>query len=278
MKKVVYLFVLLFIIGVVGTLVSVSASGGFSLETYSVHDQAVVKNKEISQIEIDISSSDLTVHPTSEDEITVEFIGKISKKLKKKLKLDVEENAQTLKIALEGEEQIKFNIGVLIVDTNVELLLPEKIYDSIKIDTSSGDILVKELKANETLFETSSGEIKIDDLESPKNQFFTSSGEMELSNITGNLSAESSSGDIIVENNHVTGDINANTSSGDVTVEFLNDPTSLSIDFNASSGNGEVTLDGVNFEERSENKIRGQIGSGDFSLSVQTSSGDFYLK
>lgn len=278
MKKIVYGLLLLFIIGVVGTIISVSASGGFSLDTYNVSEKVVVNNKDFSKIEIDLSSSDLTVLPTTEKEITVELNGKISKKLKKKIKLDVKERDNTLKIELKDEDQIKFNIGVMIVDTNVEVYLPEKIYESLKIDLSSGDIEIENIKSKEFILEASSGDIIVRDLEATINQFHTSSGEIKASNIIGNIAADTSSGDITIQNEEVTGDIKAEASSGNVTVEFEKEPSSLAIQFKANSGEGEVTLDGVSYEEKSENEIRGKIGSGDFKLKVDTSSGDFYLK
>jgi lia operon protein LiaG len=278
MKKIVYGLLLLFIIGVIGTIISVSASGGFSLDTYNVNDKVVVNNKDISKVEIDLSSSDLTVLPTTDKEITVEFNGKISKKLKKKIKLDVKERDNTLKIELKDEDQIKFNIGVMIVDTNVEVYLPEKIYESLKIDLSSGDIEMENIKSKEFILEASSGDIIVRDLEATINQFHTSSGEIKASNIIGNIAADTSSGDITIQNEDVTGDIKAEASSGDVTVEFKEEPSSLAIEFRASSGEGEVTLAGVSYEEKTENKIKGKIGSGEFNLKVDTSSGDFYLK
>ncbi|HLO11618.1 MAG TPA: DUF4097 family beta strand repeat-containing protein [Pseudoneobacillus sp.] len=278
MKKIVITMVLLFVIGVIGTLVSVSASGGFSLDTYNIHDNAVVTNKDISKIEIDLSSSDLTVQPTSEDEISVELSGRISKKLKKKLKLDVNEKGETLKIGLKGEDQFKFNVGVLIVDTSVEVFLPEKLYNTIKIDTSSGDINVGNLKAKETVFEASSGDLTIKNLDSLNQRYHTSSGEMELSDVVGDITAESSSGDIIIQNFNSYGNIDASTSSGDITVGYKNTPSSLEFDFKGSSGEGEVTLDGATYEDKSEHEIRGKVGSGGFTVSAQTSSGDFYLK
>ncbi|CAG9610798.1 DUF4097 family beta strand repeat-containing protein [Pseudoneobacillus rhizosphaerae] len=278
MKKVVYLMLMLFIIGVVGTLVSVSASGGFSLDTYNVSDKAVVNNVDISRVKIDLSSSDVTVHSSDTDEITVEMNGKISKKLKKKLKLDVQEKSKTLKIGLAGEDQIKFNIGVLIVDTNVEVFLPQKIYDSIQIDTSSGDILIQDLKAKETIFDTSSGDIIARNMYTEVNRFHSSSGEMELSNVTGDIQAESSSGDMIIDYVNANGNLDAKTSSGDVSVTYRNEPNSLAIDFQGSSGEGEVSLKAVSYEEKSENSIRGVIGEGFYKLKVETSSGDFSLR
>lgn len=278
MKKLVYSLLVLFIIGVIGTLVSVSASGGFSLDTYDVGDQAVINNTDISEIEMDLSSTDISIHPTEDEKITVDFNGKISKKLKNKIKLDVQEKGNRLKIGLKGEDQIKLNIGVLIIDTQVDVYLPHKVYDSLKIDNSSGDIEMKDLKVKELSLGTSSGDLILHNVESNSHLFHTSSGEMNLSNVIGDLTLESSSGDIFIQNEQASGNISANTSSGDISVEFQQEPKSLAINFSASSGEADVTLNDVNYEVKSEHQVIGKIGSGEYKVNAHTSSGDFYLK
>ncbi|MFD2445413.1 DUF4097 family beta strand repeat-containing protein [Bacillus sp. CGMCC 1.16607] len=278
MKKIVYSMLFLFSVGVAGTLISVSASGGFSLDTYNVGDQVVVNNKNISDIEVELSSTDVTVHSTSDKEITVELNGKISKKLKKKLNLDVKEKGDTLKISLDGEDQIKFNIGVLIIDTNIDIYLPEKLYDSINVDISSGDIDLKELKAKEYSLETSSGDISAKDIDGVQSNINATSGDIDLKNVKGDISIVSTSGDINIHNKEVFGNIETKATSGDVTVEFDKQPESLAIDFNATSGDGKVSLDGVSYEEKTEDEIRGKIGTGEYKLIVDITSGDFVLR
>jgi lia operon protein LiaG len=278
MKKLVYSMLFLFAVGVVGTLISVSASGGFSPETWSIHDEVQVKGAEISRIEVDLSGSDVALHPTDGDEIIVELNGKISKKHKEKVRLDVDDNGGTLKVGIKGLDQIFLNVGVLILDTNVEVFLPQKIYDSIHVNTSSGDITVQGFKAKKTLLEASSGDLLVRDFHSDQHMFQTSSGEMELSNVTGDIEAKSSSGDILIKYENTSGNLDAKTSSGDINVEFREQPDSLAIDFKGSSGEGRVSLDGVNYQEKSENEIRGVLGSGDYKIKAETSSGDFSLR
>lgn len=316
MKKFVYMLIVMFAIGVTGTLLSVSASGGFSLDTYSVTDKEVIPAQDIQSLSVDLSSSDLSVVPTKEKEIIVELNGKISKKLKKKIELDVKESGKALKVGLRNENQIQFNIGVLIVDTDVTIFLPEKIYDSISLTTSSGDIKIQDLegdgislkansgdivaensKAKETfIMDTSSGEITsksneadrfemsassgdllIEDQKAIEAVLETSSGEMKLENIIGDLSAEASSGDIIVSNEEVTGNIHAETSSGDIKIDFAKKPASLAFEYRGSSGEGTIGLEDVAYDEKTEHEIIGKIGSGKYKLKANTNSGDFYL-
>ncbi|SFB24098.1 MULTISPECIES: DUF4097 family beta strand repeat-containing protein [unclassified Bacillus (in: firmicutes)] len=316
MKKFVYLLLVMFAIGVTGTLLSVSAAGGFSLDTYSVSDKEVISAQDIQRISVDLSSTDITVIPTEDKEITVELEGKISKKLKKKIELVVKESGKTLKVGLRNENQIKFNIGVLIVDTKVNIFLPEKLYESIDLTTSSGDITIQDLegkglslkassgdivaensKAKETFkIKTSSGEITSKNNEADRFEMSassgdllvvdqkaietvleTSSGEMKLENIIGGLSAQASSGDIFVVNEEVAGNIHADTSSGDIKIEFVNKPTSLALEFRGSSGEGNIGLEGLHYDEKNEHEISGKIGSGKYQLIANTNSGDFYL-
>lgn len=316
MKKFVYLLIVLFVIGVTGTLLSVSASGGFSLDTYSVTDKEVIPAQDIQSLSVDLSSTDLTVIPTKDKEIKVELEGKISKKLKKKIELDVKESGKTLKVGLRNENQIQFNIGVLIVDTDVTIFLPEKLFDSITLTTSSGDITIQDLqgdgitlkassgdivaensKAKETFkIDTSSGEITSKNNEAGRFEMSassgdllivdqkaieavleTSSGEMNLENIIGDLSAEASSGDIFVANEEVRGNIHVETSSGDIKIDFTQKPTSLAFEYKGSSGEGTIGLEGVAYDEKTEHEILGKIGSGKYKLKANTNSGDFYL-
>ncbi|WP_075980065.1 DUF4097 family beta strand repeat-containing protein [Bacillus massilinigeriensis] len=317
MKKLASGLLLLLVIGMVGTIVSLKANGGFSFDTYNVSDKKTVNGENIEEVEIDSSSSDVKVVPTDEKEISIELSGKVSKKLKRKLQLDVVERGNKLEVALKGENQLKFNIGVLIVDTNINVYLPEKVYQSIKVETSSGSNEIDSLKAKELSLRTSSGDLlardsvaedtfiiqsssgEVDlknnkanifdvkvssgslyavDLDGKESTFHSSSGEISLKNVIGEIVAEASSGEIIIDNEETTGNMYTETSSGDVSVAFDKKPTSLAIDFKGNSGEGNVEIKGLKYDEKSEDNIIGQIGSGQYKLKVRTSSGDFELK
>ncbi|WML50222.1 DUF4097 family beta strand repeat-containing protein [Neobacillus sp. PS3-34] len=317
MKKFVYILLILFVIGLAGTLVTVNANGGFSFDTNNVSDKAVIDNDGIKKLKVDLSSSDVSIHPTTDKEITVELSGKISKKLKKKIKLAVRENGDTAEVSLKNENQIKFNIGVLIVDTNVDIYMPKEMFESIRLETSSGDIAAEGLTAKEISLQSSSGDIAVEnskaedlfaiqtssgDISSMKNSgekldmkassgdinvkdqesreavIQSSSGEIRLRNISGNLAADSSSGDIFIKNKEITGDFNAESSSGDITIEFDKNPSSLAFDFRGNSGEGKVEFGGVKYEEKKENELIGTIGLGEYKLKARTNSGDFTLR
>jgi lia operon protein LiaG len=317
MKKLVYGLLLLLAAGIAGTVATAGASGGFSFNTKEVFDEKIIANKDIKNIEIDLTSADLTLHQTSDEDIKVELNGKANKKYSDRFQLDIDENGETLDINLAGEDRIEFNFGINIVDTNVDVYLPERVFDRINAKTSSGDIDASGIKAKEivlnsqsgdvgmdssasegkTVLKTSSGDIQslsnsapaldlksesgdmmIRDQKAKETLLYTSSGDINVVNAAGAVKADSSSGDIHIENKKLTGNIDAEASSGEIIIELDEKPDSLSVDFKGGSGEGTVDLDGLSYEEKSEDEIQGKIGSGKYAIKARTSSGDFQLR
>ncbi len=317
MKKIVSALFLMLGIGVVGTLVSVSATGGFSLDTYKVEDKIVIDESKFNTLLFNFSSSDVNVLPSKEEKITVELDGKVSRKFKEKLKLESDGKGDTLEVTLTGQDQLKFNIGVLIIDTNITVYIPEKSFEEISVITSSGEVKAKDLLAKNLHFKASSGELEVsncraegvmslstssgeivangldadtieaeassgtvvlDKVKAGFSTIETSSGEIEISQIKGDVMAKASSGSISILNEQLYGNINAEASSGEITVEFKENPSSLKIDFSGSSGEGNIDIENVSYQTREENRIVGIIGSGNYELNVRTSSGDFYVR
>jgi lia operon protein LiaG len=317
MKKIVSALLLMLGIGLVGTLVSVSASGGFSFETYEIKDELVIENKDVEDLNFHFASSDIEVVPTTDENITVELEGKISKKLKEKVSLVAEENGGQVNVTLLDKNQKVFNIGILIYDTNIRIHVPEKEYhsttiatesgdirtegilakkltvkansgdvrvktsegrESFEVATSSGDITVEQVKSEKLTLASSSGDVYLKGSQAESTRTVASSGDVEISKASGNIETITSSGDISFSNQQPTGHIIAKSSSGDVMIEFKEKPASLELDYKGESGTGMIDLKGMSFLEKEEDRMIGQIGDGKYKLNVITNSGDFHLK
>ncbi|MDX8363240.1 DUF4097 family beta strand repeat-containing protein [Cytobacillus sp. IB215316] len=294
-KLLVGLFVVLFI-GIIGSVVSINATGGLSFNTVDLLEKKEVKNEEIKKIDIDFPSTDIEVQPSDDDSFIIEVNGRVSEKLKDKFKLNVEEQGDLLKVEFQDPNTF-FNIGVSIVDTTVSVYLPTKVYESVTINTASGNIEAEQLNTNQLNVSAASGNIKMKDMQAEKvytstasgnitvdqqqaitSSFEVASGNMYLTNVVGNVTAHSSSGNITLHNEESSGNISANALSGNVKIEYEKAPSSLYINFKATSGNGKVELDGVNYEEKSNDRIIGTIGSGDHEIIVDITSGNFKLQ
>ncbi len=295
MKKIVIGALMVLAFGIVGAIATASFTNVFTMQTVGYHDEKEVNGKDIQNIEINGSSTDIIVVPTKSNEIKVVLDGQMSESMKDKYKLTIDQSGDTLKVT--AESNMFFHIGMAITDLVLEIEVPQKVYDSISVsassgtidiqdlqvkdfstDVSSGDIFVEDVKV-EGQFEgeSSSGTLRISNTNAINYELEASSGDIIMENAVGDITADTSSGTITIDNQEVAGDILAEASSGDVMISFQKAPTSLAIDFEGSSGDGVVNIDGVNYEEKSEELIKGSIGDGEYKLFVRTSSGDFEL-
>ncbi|UHA60698.1 DUF4097 domain-containing protein [Metabacillus litoralis] len=297
MRKAVMFAFFLIVVGIAGSVVTAATTDVFSLEMKDILQEEEVKGTEIQQIEVGTSSTNIKMVPSKGDSIKVKLTGKVSEKLKDKYKLVVTEEGDTVNIDVENQD-LYFYVGFSFIELNLEIEVPEKEYQSLVVESSSGDIDISQLKVEEFRTEASSGDITIDQISVSTNNKMeassgtihvknssasvfdlgASSGDIILQNVDGHVEAETSSGSIELNNKQVTGNINALASSGDVIVQFDESPKSLAVDFTGSSGEGVIELEGFSYEDKSENIINGKIGSGEYELKVRTSSGDFQLK
>ena len=116
-----------------------------------------------------------------------------------------------------------------------EIWLPSKIYDSLSVQTVSGDIRSDfplapgALTANST-----SGDITFPDLESDRTSVSTISGDILLSSVSGaSVSLSTTSGNIVTGD--ISGESNVSTTSGDITTALLGGGT-------VSTTSGEVRI------------------------------------
>jgi DUF4097 and DUF4098 domain-containing protein YvlB len=169
-----------------------------------------------------------------------------------------------------------------------------------EIETTSGDISIKRIKANLEV-ESSSGDISINDLvgdlemqsTSGDQRIYTAegnidtrsssgditlsgfsgdieisatSGDVELRGGIGTLNIETSSGNIEGSDVELNGDAYLKATSGDIEIDFVNDIDDLSFDLTATSGDLDVG------NKAGEKKL--YINRGGFRIVGVTSSGD----
>ncbi len=295
MKKVVLGALVLLIVGLVGSVATASFSDVFSINTVEIYEEEKVKANSIETIDVKLSSTDLYLEPISGDDIILELSGSVSKKIKDQYELVVDQKGDGLEVSLDKLD-VMFYVGVTRIDLDLTLKLPEKIYHSILIEASSGDIEMRDLQLSkvrtnvssgdvtvenitteELVLETSSGDIKMINSKAGLFDLAASSGDVIMENLKGNIKVNTNSGSISLDNEEVSGNMNFTATSGDVEVRFKNKPSAISLDFKGTSGEGIVNVEGFNYSEKSEDRVVGQIGNASHELKVRTTSGDFSL-
>ena len=292
MRKLIILFIAIFGIGLMGVLILMSSFGGFDFNTVSLYEKKVLENDKIDQIDITHTSTDVKIIPTKDQNMTVELNGKVSKRVKDQYKLEVKEDGEKVKIAVIRDDNQWFS-GLDLNNSNVDLnlKLPEKIYELIHINLSSGDMDLNEIQAKEVSLITSSGDINVKKGEVEKRLSINSSsgdlmlqnlkaetlhvdlasgdssikhtetksvmlasksGNVQMNDVKGDIEVVVSSADTKIVNNEMNSDIKIESSSGDVDIHFQKQPQSLNLNYDGVSGEGTVQLDGMLYEEKSD--------------------------
>ncbi|MGO4889554.1 DUF4097 family beta strand repeat-containing protein [Anaerobacillus sp. MEB173] len=313
--------IVLFVIGIlvlaVGLKAINSSQSVFALfsNMEEIYESKVVE-EEIISIDIRSSSPSVSMIPSNRDDILIELNGEVNSKLANSFSLDVKTSGEKLTIYVNRKSETIRNIfGTNIINVNLDVFVPEKIYNTISITTSSGKISISDMHGEsfdltassgsidtsnisaekELHVKTSSGRIEVtasnadsidsrassgavtfNDIRTKNVRVATSSGKIELNNVAGEIKADASSGRITINNEELLGNIHVSTSSGRVDIR-LNETPSAVVDFKGSSGKGSVNIPGFLFEEKLNNQIYGNVGSGEYTIKVRTSSGGFDL-
>lgn len=269
---------------------------------------------DIKQIKVRVNSPDVRIVPTEQEELSIKLKGRVSKRLKDQLFLDIKQTSESLKIMIDHVHHFFFGINTKQLTLLIEV--PRKTYESIIVATSSGDIdaeglsagvvdlrassgdiEAKNIRADEKIvIETSSGEIDAGDIQGKAidvqassgdvslkdvagalTKVKTSSGDVDIDHLIGDLSTRTSSGEIEIDSPEPTGHWKCRASSGNVSVRFQDIP-SLAVDFSGGSGSGRIKHREMVYQEHREHRIAGVIGTGDHLLEVETNSGDFDLR
>ncbi|OOM78548.1 hypothetical protein CLPUN_19100 [Clostridium puniceum] len=156
---------------------------------------------------------------------------------------------------------------------------------SLKLVTSSSDITISNLSLDTLSISTASGDINVSNLNLNYFNLNSSNGNIHFSNISteNETKLASSSGSIIGNGN--LGKVTANTTSGDMVLHFEDSLKNSSL----SSVSGDITLSlqkdlgyKINYETNSGdlNSYNGKLSAGDESsiINVNTTSGDLVIK
>ncbi|PEP56396.1 MULTISPECIES: DUF4097 family beta strand repeat-containing protein [Bacillus] len=297
MKKIVLIALSLLVIGGIG--VGAMTVFGVAFNKTEIHKKETVAVEKIDEIEIKTSATDVEIITVDSKDIEVLLDGEISKELVDEYKFDVKKENNRLNIKFsKNQNYVGWGIGTA-ADVNLQVKVPKKIYDTVKVTTSSGDFVAKEIetkvaeintssgdvslshsKVNEKLTaKTSSGKIKTDKSEIEVAKLNTRSGKIRVEGLhSKELAANTSSGDIEYNDRSLRGEVECNTSSGDVKMQFDTFPESLRVEFDRSSGKADINVAGLLYEEKSKNQLIGVKGTGENKVKVKTSSGDFKLR
>ena len=216
------------------------------------------------EFKVDKTSSNITIRKKNNIHFSFFYVNKIVLDVYIPKMYEKELDINDVSGDIKTNDNLKFK-DLKIYSTSGDIEMGDIEADNINIETVSGQIELKKLESDVTKLKTVSGDISV---ESAKGEIEAKSvsGNIEIEKIDGNVELTSTSGDIESQDFKITGKSIIKTTSGNVDM-YINKESNCQIKAKSTSGN-------IDFPEG-----RNVIGQEPYiELDVQTTSGDIKLK
>ncbi|MBV7508362.1 DUF4097 domain-containing protein [Bacillus sp. sid0103] len=247
---------------------------------------------DIDRIEVDVSSVSTTIIPEDRKNIKAVYNGKE--------KLTVRNHGDTIEVSIKRKGFGWFDWSPFSEKKKMKIYIPEDFHRNMSISLGSGNVIfsgtsknnpaklnkltldigsgnmnLKNMIVNDFKQTVASGNVEIHSLKTETGSFDVSSGSLDVTEYTGAIQAEVSSGEVNFQVDQLTDSIDMEVSSGDVGLDLPNN-ADFSLDGDVSSG--EITCDfPLTSKNMKKKSIEGVHGSGKYKIDLDVSSGDIYI-
>ncbi|WP_053372101.1 DUF4097 family beta strand repeat-containing protein [Paenibacillus sp. FJAT-27812] len=209
------------------------------------------------------------------DDIQLRLEGNASAQYKDKIVLKADQKGDTLYI--EGNTKNSFTFGISIINLKLTIELPEKVWDTVDINTDTGNITIEQMEAENLKLKLDTGNLKVSNYSFKEILFDTDTGNVTFTDGVGSIKGETDTGNIRIENDELRGDIALESDTGNVTINVDKQPQSAAIHIQKDVGSSKVEWAGFTDTNDSKSIIEGKIGNGDIQIAVKSDVGNVKL-
>lgn len=295
MKVLLKIFIPLCILSFIAFGISIPILGTND-EWYSVNqpaDRTIEITEEFNEIEIDVSGYDCEIKPCDGDIAKVSISGDTNSRITAKVSGNKLKVYSTIKWTF-----FRFDFwNYWNHDTNIIVEVPEKIYEELSLNHTSGNSSSTGISAKTVKLHATSGSIKYDqpdgfttdsfklditsgnvsatNVATKKYDIRETSGEINVSGLTGEGVIKSTSGEIDISFASLDGDCEFRMTSGNATL-IIPDDTSADIHCNKTSG--DITVSACGATQNADNNSTIRLGEGKFKIDADITSGHLVIK
>lgn len=287
MKKMVKVGLLLFVVGLIGSIMLIFSGVGFKKE--EVMEKKEFDSSKIQNVSIRTDVANIYLKPAKGKQVNVELMGNTTRKIKTAFTTSTDQ--RTLEISVEQKKKL-FNIDSGFNSDSLDLLvyLPEKMYDTLNINTDLGTISSDyKITTKNATFITDLGNIELTGFEGETITAETSLGEIIMKEINATFQFQADKGDIeLLSVDNLTGTNSIRTDLGNANVIFRHDPKALNLDLSTELGDIKTNFSvittvsgGEALKDITSQQLKGQYGEAvesSPSLTIITELGDIALK
>ncbi|KEO82725.1 DUF4097 family beta strand repeat-containing protein [Tumebacillus flagellatus] len=236
--------------------------------------------KNIQSVSIEGHSVDLHLIPTDGDQILLSLKGTLSENAKdsdNEQLLDASVNGSQLVIVTKVPASFMDYKGG---DLKLDVQVPKKAYDSLKVEEHSGDVELDAFQAKSFTLDSSSGDSHVHGFQGDSFKLTTHSGNMTLDAMSGKGVVVSHSGDVKLTMSDLKQDLSLESHSGD-TALYLPETAAFRLDAVTKSGNKKIgfPFTAQNATDDGEHMTATANNAGDNAplVKIDSSSGNFEI-
>ena len=206
-----------------------------ALSTYKYVDSTYTYNTAVNNINIMVSTADVELVVCNDEKVTVTCHEQEYKKHNVLLK-DGE-----LTITNQDKKWYQ-NFGISFETTKITIRLPEKVYESVFVKGSTGDVVAKNLSANNLGINISTGDITLENVNcEEKLSARVSTGKVMATDcVCFEFVSQGNTGDAVLENVIAKDCISILRSTGDVTLNFCDSDRLIFVGTDTGDIRGEL--------------------------------------
>lgn len=269
------------VIGVASGAFRAMATGAFRFNeagragNVAVDERKSLPGTSINHIAINAVSENTTIREVAGDDITARFHGSISSASPDdRPHLQVKQQGDTAEIRIERHRHVAF--GWMHNEAVLEVGIPKQYAGKLTAEGVSSDITLGSHHYAEVALKTISGDILAQDLTTERTSISSVSGDVVVKALTGDVDANSTSGDVALAFAKMPGSIAVKTISGDIRIGM---PPNAGFTLDAHSTSGDVTCDFPitltdPHTDGGEHGLAGTVGSGKGAVTARAVSGD----
>lgn len=265
-------------------------------EATPVNMEKTFDSRLIDNLTIAADTSDITFVPTESENITIRVNTEYLKNGNPFVTLDAGTDAsRTLRAQIRTREpfQIGLDIRLLIavvrnpsiLTPEVTVELPQKAFQSVRVESLTGDIKLPSMTSVTANIDTETGDITVGAFQGDRLQAETSTGDMRMENVQGEVMLESDTGDIeLVMSSSLRHHVSVKTDTGDVVLTAAQPLSASQLDLQTDTGLVTVEAPVTVVQTRGKHQLVGSLAAEEIRdgtrplIKVRSDTGDVTFK
>lgn len=288
MKKIFIIFIVLIGLYTIYNIIQTN----FDIMPFGNKENRAVITNETDMIEFDITGVKAVIIPENRKDIKAE--------LKGTGRVNIDQNSDRVTVSVKGkgfdwfrwfsfsnkrqlmvyipedyDRNMSIDIGSGSLDFSGKSPSRPMKFNELAVRLGSGNMVIKNIKAEQFSQEGTSGNVKVDSLTAKLGSFDMTSGRLDVKHFTGAIKAELTSGSFDLQLDQLNDSIDIEVSSGKVDLD-LPKQADFTLKGKVSSGNISSSFPLTNGSNDRKN-ISGKHGSGKHPINLEVSSGSIRI-